>query len=110
MIEPSLLRSGWIHVKEYALAVMAAGLMYAGTGQILSVLKSVLGNYIVRFINLLIKQEFPDHMLLGEFGTIPWPFQAKMAAVGVIVIILGIFVGLWAHTRNRSRLERNLGM
>jgi hypothetical protein len=73
--------------------------MYGGIYQIFEELRYPLGNCIVKLVNMVIRQSFPDRMLLPEFS-LPWPYEVKVAGVGVIVVVLGIFIGLWAQARS----------
>lgn len=103
MTNASLLRHGWIHVKDYAPAVVAAALMYGGIHQILSALRYPLTNYVVKLVNLILRQTFRDVMPIEEFGDIPWNYPGKTAAVGVILAVLGMFIGLWVQARSQRR-------
>ncbi len=103
MTNAILLRTGWTRAKEYVPAVLAAALMYAGIYQILEALQYPLSNYIVKLVNLLLRQAFRDVMPLPERGAIPWIFHAKMVATGVIVTVVGMFIGLWVHARSRRQ-------
>jgi hypothetical protein len=103
MTTPSLLRAGWTHLKEYAPPVMAAALMYGGIHQILSAFQYPLSNYAVKLINLILRQAFRDVMPLAGFGAIPWLFYAKVVAEGVIIAVVGMFIGLWVQARSQHR-------
>jgi hypothetical protein len=103
MTNTSLLRNGWIQMKEYAPAVMAAALMYGGIHQILSAFQYPLSNYAVKLINLILRQTFREPMPLAEFGAIPWLFHAKIIAEGVIIAVVGMFIGLWVNARSQHQ-------
>ena len=104
MTRSSYLRTGWIHVKTYTPAVIAAALMYGGLHQIISVLKYLLTRVILQGINALIRQSFRDIMPLpNNYHGAPWQFDAKVAGIGIIVAGLGMFIGFWAQARSRAR-------
>jgi hypothetical protein len=98
MTRASRLRAGWIYVKQYGTAVVAAGLMYAGIYQIISALKYPIANGILKILNAILVRGFRDRMPLPEYGWIPWAFHARVVAMGVIVIVVGLFVGLWTNS------------
>ncbi len=102
MTERNLIRKGWTRVKEFAPAVMAAALMYGGIHQIFSVLNQALGIVIMRLINAA-SEKISSGNYLPRYGAIPWPFFARVAAVGVIIAVVGTFVGLWVQARNQRR-------
>ena len=97
---------GWIYFKEYAPAAVAAALMYGGIQQIISVLKYLFTNGILQLINTVIRRGFRDRFPMPDYGRIPWLFHARVTGVGVIVIVLGIFVGLWANARSQDQPTR----
>jgi hypothetical protein len=99
----NLLRAGWVQVKKQAPPAVAAGLMYGGIHQILSVLNFLLTDYVTQFINLIIEQGFRDRTPLARYGGIPWLFNVKIVAIGVIVTVVGTFVGLWVHARTQRQ-------
>lgn len=100
MTSHNLMQSGWSHVKQYWLAVLAAGLMFGGVDQIILVAKYRVTGVILLGVNLLIKSGFRDRMPLpNSFLEMPWHFHILLAATGLIGMVLGVFVGLWANTR-----------
>jgi hypothetical protein len=103
MTNANLLRNGWIQVKDYAPPVMAAAMMYGGIHQILSALQYPLSNYAVKLINLILRHTFRGPMPLAEFGAIPWLFHAKIVAEGVIIAVVGMFIGLWVQARSERQ-------
>ena len=103
MNDDSLLRSGLIQVRRYGPSALAALLMYAGIDQILELLQRDLCRWIVALINITIRQYFPAQMSLIEVGTIPWILQAKIAAAEVILVVVGMFFGLWVQARWRRQ-------
>jgi hypothetical protein len=105
MTERNLIRKGWTRVKEFAPAVMAAALMYGGIHQIFSVLNQVLGIGIMRLINTASEQVSSGYYL-PRYGAIPWPFYARVAAIGVIIAVLGTLIGLWVDARSRRQPAR----
>jgi hypothetical protein len=92
-------------VKEYAGAVVAAGLMYSGILQFVSVLSRRLADVLVRLINVIIQTGFRDRMPLRDvyYSGPPWWVQAPFIAGGIIAITLGILVGLWVNSRNQHK-------
>ncbi|HTW30545.1 MAG TPA: hypothetical protein VMD76_02640 [Candidatus Sulfotelmatobacter sp.] len=101
MNNASPLRSGWIQFKKYGPSVLAAGLIYGGIDQILAVLRYPLSNYVVEFVNFIVRQSFPDRLPLSKFGMIPWRYELRLAAIGVIVVVVGTFIGLWVQIRSQ---------
>ena len=102
MTKPNLLRAGWMLGKEHALAVMAAALMYGGIHQIISALKYPLTDLMLKVVNAILRRGLRD-VLPNYYGGIPWQYHAKVVAVGVIVLIVGIFIGLWVHAKNHRQ-------
>jgi len=102
MTQRNLIRKGWTRVKQFAPAVTAAALMYGGIHQIFSVLKEALGIGIMRLINTAIEKVSPGYYL-PRYGALPWPFYARVAAIGVIIAVVGMFIGLWVQARNRRQ-------
>jgi hypothetical protein len=103
MTSARLLNQGWIRAKTHAPGVVAAALMYGGIHQILSAIQYPLSNYVVKLVNLILRQAFRNMMPLTEFGTVPWLYHAKNASVGVIVTVVGMFIGLWVNGRRQHR-------
>jgi hypothetical protein len=99
------LRIAWGSFKEYGAAVVAAGLLFAGIKQLLGALDYMLPDFVIEFINFIIRTGFRDRMLLGHYGGIPWQFHALIIAEGTISIVLGIFVGLWVNARAHRRVS-----
>jgi hypothetical protein len=97
------LRAGWGHVKRYAAAVTAAALMFGGATQLLSALKYTISIGVLRLINAVIRQGFPDHFPITDYGSIPWLFHLRAAAIGVMLIIGGILVGVLANIRSERQ-------
>jgi len=112
MTQRPLLRVVWIHIKDYALVVVSAGLMYGGIHQIMSVVLTLMYP-IARTIPLLV-----DAIAHTEFHHIPplasyysdvrmWVSLTKIVAVGVIAIVVGILVGLRVKFRERTPVPQN---
>ena len=58
----------------------------------------------LKFINFLIRRGFPDHLLLNDtFAVPPWRYQMKSMAGAVIVLVVGMFLGLWANIRTQKQ-------
>ena len=91
------------YVKEYAGAVVAAGLIYGGILQFVSVLSRRLADVLVRLVNAIIQTGFRDRMPLRDVysGGPPWWVQAPFIAEGIIAITLGILVGLWVNSKSQ---------
>lgn len=105
MTKPNLLRAGWVHVKPYLPAVLATALMYGGINQVISVLKYPLTDLTLKVVNALRMKALRDIMPLPNYyGGFPWQYHAKLIATGVIVLIVGMFIGLWAHARYQRQL------
>jgi len=102
MTERNLIRKGWTRIKEFAPAVMAAALIYGGIHQTFSVLNQALGIGIMRLINAASEKVSSGHYL-PRYGAIPWPFYAQVAAVGVIIAVVGMFIGLWVQARSQHQ-------
>ena len=103
MTETGLVRAGWVRVKEYLPAVMAAGLMYGGINQILSVLKYLLSGVALTGINEVIRLGFRDRVPLeNDYWAVPWTYHVRPIAGAIIVLVVGMFLGLWANARNQQ--------
>jgi hypothetical protein len=94
------LRAGWAHVKRYAAAVTAAALMFGGATQLLSALNYTISSGVLRLTNAVIRRGFPDHFPLTDYGPIPWLFHLRGAAIGVMLITVGVLVGVLVNIRN----------
>jgi hypothetical protein len=100
------LGAAWGYVKEYAAAVMAAALMFGGIHQLLSAVKYPISFGVLRFLNAIIRRGFPGHFPLPDYGgasTIPWLFHVRNAAVGIMLIIVGILIAVLANVRNQGQ-------
>jgi hypothetical protein len=93
------------YVKHYAGAVIAAGLMYGGILQFVSVLSRRLADVFVRLINAIIQTGFRDRMPLRDVysGGAPWWVDSTFIATGSIAITMGILVGLWVNSKNQYK-------
>lgn len=104
MTRSPLLNGAWTYVKEYAAAVIAAALMYAGIRQIISAVSFPVTDGVLQLVNAIIQRGFRDRMPLPDYyGEIPWLFPVRVAAVGVIAVVVGSFVGLWVNLRKQRR-------
>jgi len=103
MTSPNPFRIGWAQIKHRGLAVIAAVLMHGGVYLIFSVLKYPLGYQLIKGINALLSQAFRDHVLLREPWSLPWSYYARTCAGGVIIVVVGMFLGLWATARSRRQ-------
>jgi len=91
---------GWQNARKYLLAALTIVAMWVGLQRVLSVATYSLAELGLKFINFIIRRGFPDHLLLNEqiFGA-PWQYHLRNAALGVFVIVIGMFLGLWANLR-----------
>jgi len=106
MTRPPLLRVVGIYVKEYAVAVISASLIYGGIHQIMSVVLTLIypiANIIPHLVDAMVHSRF-DHIppLASYYGdSRMWASLTKVVAIGIIVIVVGILAGLWANSRSR---------
>jgi hypothetical protein len=94
----------WAYVKRRALATVSAVLIYGGIVQIVSAIQYSIGNAIMWVINLVIENAFRDRMLLAAppYSILGLrPSMARVIAIGVMVIVIGIFVSLLADLKGR---------
>ena len=91
------------YLKEYGGAAVAAALMYGGTYQIFSNLKDPIAIGIIRLINAIIRKAFRGVMPLPDYSGMPWLTFTGFAAVGVIVAVVGLLVGVWVNAKSQSR-------
>lgn len=103
MTTKTLLGSGWPHAKKYLLAACAVAALNAGLFRALSIVVYPSGTLAVKLINFIIRRDFPDHLLLNPYAAPPWQDQVRTAAEGVIVLVIGMFLGLWANSTARRQ-------
>lgn len=102
--------SFYAQLKRFFPAVLSAGLIYGGLHQIIGVLRYFVTDAILQFMNALIRKAFPDTFPLPDRYGAPWGwgafqvYQIKMAALGVIVVIVGILAGIWVRARALRRI------
>ena len=91
----------WARCKHQLLPVVAAFLLFVGIQQVLSAVRYPICGWIMSGINGLYVRAFRDTLPLpNEYqGGIPWLFHVRIAAAGVSVLVIGIFLGLWANSR-----------
>ncbi len=106
MTRTSPSRVAMTYIKEYGPAIIAAALLYGGIHQVISVLTQPIAIGIMHLINAVSRRTFRDITLLPEYGGIPWLFFTRVVASGVIVIVVGILVGLWANARSQRQPTR----
>jgi len=88
------------HVRRYGPAVIAAGLMSAGIRQLVSAFTYLVTGWILELINAIIRRGFRDQLPLAEtYGRYPAQFYVELVGMAVIALVLGLFVGKWAHAR-----------
>jgi len=97
------LREGWNKVREYLPAVMAAALMYGGIYQIIAALRYPLTGVVVIAIKAIVKRAFRDRVPLPNYFLFPWQLTATSIATGVIVLVVGMFIGLWVNARSQYK-------
>jgi hypothetical protein len=106
LTKPPLLGIMASHIKDYALTVISAALIYGGIHQVISALRVLIfpiADMIPRLVGALADSEF-NHLpsLLSYYNdTSMWFFVTKIVAVAIIVIVAGLFVGLWANSRDQ---------
>ena len=106
MTMASLLRVAWTKGWEHALAVAAALVLYSGIDQILSAMCRPLAGFVISGINAIIRRGFRDAVPLPNYYTgVPWQYHARLVGVGVIVLIAGLLLGLWATARGKRQLR-----
>jgi hypothetical protein len=101
MSDAYYLREGWSKTKEYGPAVMTAALMHGGIYRIIRALRYPLTGVVVEAINAIIKRGFRDRIALSNSYFFPWRFTALSVATGVIVLVVGMFIGLWVNARSQ---------
>jgi hypothetical protein len=101
----SRLRAARAYINEYAGAVTAAALMYGGTYQIISVLKHPVAIGIMHLINAVIRRGARGVMPLPDYGGIPWLLFTKFAAIGAVVLVVGLLIGLGVNVRSQRELR-----
>lgn len=106
MTRPSLLRILWTYIKEYVLAVISVALIYGGIHQIISAIQALIypiASTVPLFVDAIVHSEFhylPS--LLSYYSDVRmWAFLTTTVAIAVIAIVVGILVGLWAHSRSQ---------
>ena len=99
------LRVAWKYIREYAGAVIAAGLIDAGIHQVISIPKYVIGEGVIWCINFIIRTGFRDSLMRPTYGPLPWHYAATVIASGLIPVVLGILVGLWVKSRKGVTLS-----
>ncbi len=97
-----LLRIATAYAKEYGAAIIAAALLYGGIHQVISASSQPIAIGIIQLISGIARKAFRD-ITLSEYVGIPWVFYARVFAIGVIVIVAGLFVGLWANLRSERQ-------
>ena len=99
------LREVRIRFRNHALPVLASLVMFAGIQQTVTAIQYPLTGIILSGTNALILKGFRNTLPVANFYMgFPWSHHVKVALEGVIVLILGSFLGLWAHARSQRRL------
>jgi hypothetical protein len=100
MTRIGLLGFAWKNSKRYIPAALAVATLYVGTVRMLSAVLYPLTEWTLKGINFVILRDFPTFYAVNDaVDGAPWQFHVKVAAQGLIVLVLGMFVGLWANVR-----------
>jgi len=100
MRQPSLLRTGWITAKRYALAAITAVVFYEGLSKILDAINYPLAGVAVWAVNTVLSRNVRDYMpRANDYIDIPWQYHLKIAVGGIVLLVIGMFLGLWANLR-----------
>jgi len=100
MSKANLVRVGWARIKHQIPAVIAAALMYGGLNQMISTLRYPLTGAVLGLINFIIRTGFRNVFLLqNPYSGVPWTFHVRVAAVGVMVMTVGLLVGVWVNAK-----------
>ena len=87
------------NAKKYLLAVLTVAAMGAGLQQLISELAYPLTGLVVKAINFIIRTGFRDHLLLRETYGPRWSYLIIEIAEGLIILVIGMFLGLCANLR-----------
>jgi hypothetical protein len=93
------------YLKQYCASVVSAALIYGGTNQIISNLRYLIANVLIKLFNAVIRKAFRDRLPLPEYGGFWDAHMATFIAIGVIVVITGLFIAVWANVRNSQNLD-----
>jgi len=100
MTKANLVRVGWARIKHQIPAVIAAALVYGGLHQTISTLRWTLAGAVLGLINFIIRTGFRDVFPLeNPYSGVPWTFHVRVAAVGVMVMTVGLLVGVWVNAK-----------
>ena len=89
--------------KKYLLAALTVAAMGAGLKQLVSELAYPLSGLVIQAINFIIRTGFRDHLLLRETYGPRWRYLVVELAEGLIILVIGMFLGLWANLRAQSQ-------
>jgi hypothetical protein len=89
----------WSSAKKYLLAALTVAAMGAGLRQLISELAYPLTGLVTKAINFIIRTGFRDHLLLRETYGPRWSYLITEIAEGLIILVTGMFLGLWANLR-----------
>ena len=96
-----IMQAARVHVKEYAGAAIAAGLLEAGFKNIISSVSYPLAGLILGGFNAIIRRGFPDRLVLvNPYEGVPLWVHTRTISDGLIGVALGILVGLWVYSAN----------
>lgn len=87
------------NAKKYLLAILTVAAMSAGLKHLISELAFPLTGLVIRAINFVIRTGFRDHLLLRETYGPRWRYLITEIAEGLIILVIGMFLGLWANLR-----------
>jgi len=103
MNKQSRLHAGRRYLSEYCGAAIAAGLIFGGTYQVLNNLKEPIAIGIILLINAIIRTGFRGVPQLPDYAGMPWLLFVRFAAVGFVVMTVGILVGLWVNMQSQRQ-------
>jgi hypothetical protein len=107
-----LLRIVPIYIKEYALAVISAALIYGGIYQVISALRVLifpLAHTVPLFVDAIVHMDFHyiPSLLIYYSEARMWVFLTRTVGIAIIVIAVGILFGVGAESRGRRVSVRN---
>ena len=104
MTIPGLMRTVRMYIKRHGIAITSAVLIYEGIVQIVSNVKYPIGFAFMHLVNALIEKGFRDHMTLITPPILMHLSRVRTIAIGVIVIVAGLFISLLADLKSRRAL------
>jgi len=100
MRQSSPLRTCWIAAQRYALAAVTAVVLYEGLSEILDAIDYPLAGVAVWAVNTILSRNVRDYMpRANDYIEIPWQYHLKIAVGGIVLLVIGMFLGLRANLR-----------